>query len=87
MAVGLLSTGLAARAIGSPLRDLLNVLRRVGTGSLDTEVVVDDPGEIGMLQGGVKDIDSGQNGGRSGSGSLGSLAPVVLSRSLVRSMG
>jgi class 3 adenylate cyclase len=59
LAVGLLSTGLAARAIGSPLRDLLNVLRRVGSGSLDTEVVVDDPGEIGMLQAGVNDMVAG----------------------------
>ena len=59
LGVGLLSTGLAARAIGSPLRDLLTVLRRVGKGSLDTEVVVDDPGEIGMLQGGVNDMVAG----------------------------
>ncbi|PZS29141.1 MAG: adenylate/guanylate cyclase domain-containing protein [Pseudonocardiales bacterium] len=59
LAVGLLSTGLAARAIGTPMRDLLNVLRQVGSGSLDTEVVVDDPGEIGMLQGGVNDMVAG----------------------------
>ncbi len=59
LAVGAFATALAARSIGAPLRDLLQVLHRVGGGSLDTEVVVDDAGEIGMLQNGVNEMVAG----------------------------
>jgi class 3 adenylate cyclase len=58
-AVGLLANALAARAIGAPLRNLLDVLHRVGEGKLDMEVTVDDPGEIGMLQNGVNEMLAG----------------------------
>jgi class 3 adenylate cyclase len=59
LAVGVFSTALAARAIGVPLRNLLEVLRRVGAGSLDTAVAVDDAGEIGRLQDGVNEMVAG----------------------------
>jgi adenylate cyclase len=59
VAVGLLSNALAARAIGVPLRNLLDVLHRVGEGELDTAVPIDDPGEIGMLQNGVNEMLAG----------------------------
>ncbi len=59
LVVGAVSTALAARSIGAPLRDLVGVLGRVGHGDLDTEVVIDDAGEIGLLQGGVNDMLSG----------------------------
>ena len=59
LAVGLLSNALAARAIGLPLRGLLDVLHRVGEGQLDTQVSIDDPGEIGMLQNGVNEMLAG----------------------------
>ena len=59
LAVGLLSNALAARAIGAPLRNLLDVLHRVGQGQLDESVAVDDPGEIGMLQNGVNEMLAG----------------------------
>jgi class 3 adenylate cyclase len=59
LAVGISSTALAARAIGVPLRNLLNVLHQVGNGSLDAVVVVDDAGEIGRLQDGVNEMVAG----------------------------
>jgi class 3 adenylate cyclase len=59
LAVGVVSTGLAARAIGTPLRDLLVVLRRVGDGDLDLQVPVEDAGEIGLLQSGINDMVAG----------------------------
>jgi adenylate cyclase len=59
LGVGILAAALASRAIGVPLRNLLDVLHRVGAGSLDTDVIVDDPGEIGMLQNGVNEMVAG----------------------------
>ena len=59
IAVGITANALAARAIGAPLRDLVEVMREVGAGNLDTEVVVDDAGEIGMLQDGVNEMIAG----------------------------
>ncbi|MGH8963257.1 MAG: adenylate/guanylate cyclase domain-containing protein [Jatrophihabitantaceae bacterium] len=59
LAVGGASTVLAARAIGKPLRDMVGVLRQVGAGDLDTAVVVEDPGEIGLLQRGINDMVAG----------------------------
>jgi HAMP domain-containing protein len=46
--VGALATLLTARAVGQPLRDLRE---DVGRGNYDVTVVVDDAGEIGLLQG------------------------------------
>jgi adenylate cyclase len=59
MAVGFLSNALAAKAIGQPLRELADAVHRVGEGDLDIAVVVDDPGEIGMLQDGVNEMVDG----------------------------
>ncbi|HLY33379.1 MAG TPA: adenylate/guanylate cyclase domain-containing protein [Jatrophihabitantaceae bacterium] len=59
LAVGVLSNTLAARAIGTPLRELVAIVRRVGEGDLDLDVIVDDAGEIGMLQDGVNDMVAG----------------------------
>src|SRR5205807_1379652 len=57
--VGVLSNAIAAKAIGEPLRELAEVVRRVGDGDLEMAVVVDDPGEIGMLQDGVNEMVGG----------------------------
>ncbi|MEO9110555.1 MAG: adenylate/guanylate cyclase domain-containing protein, partial [Jatrophihabitantaceae bacterium] len=46
--VGGSSIALAARAIGKPMRDMVGVLRQVGAGDLQTEVSIEDPGEIGL---------------------------------------
>lgn len=59
IAVGAASTALAARSIGQPLRDLVGSLRRVGDGDLATEVVVENPGEIGLLQQGINEMVAG----------------------------
>jgi adenylate cyclase len=59
LAVGFLSNTLAARAIGAPLRELAGAVRHVGEGNLDIAVVVDDPGEIGLLQDGVNKMVGG----------------------------
>jgi adenylate cyclase len=56
LSVGVLSNVLAARSIGAPLRDLALAVHRIGEGDLDTSVVVDDAGEIGMLQEGVNQM-------------------------------
>ena len=48
--VGALATLLTARAVGQPLRDLRQAVQRVGEGDYEVAVVVDDAGEIGLLQ-------------------------------------
>ena len=57
--VGGLATLLTARAVGQPLRDLREAVRRVGEGDYDVRVVVDDAGEIGLLQEGVNSMAAG----------------------------
>ena len=57
--VGALSTLLTARAVGQPLRDLRQAVQRVGEGDYDVAVVVDDAGEIGLLQEGVNRMAAG----------------------------
>jgi adenylate cyclase len=57
--VGGLATLLTARAVGQPLRELRQVVQRVGRGDYDAEVVVDDAGEIGLLQEGVNSMVAG----------------------------
>jgi class 3 adenylate cyclase len=57
--VGGLATLLTARAVGQPLRDLREAVQRVGRGDYTAEVVVDDAGEIGLLQEGVNSMAAG----------------------------
>ena len=57
--VGGLATLLTARAVGQPLRDLRRAVQRVGTGDYDVDVLVDDAGEIGLLQEGVNTMVAG----------------------------
>jgi adenylate cyclase len=59
LGVGVLANALAARAIGTPLREMAEVVRRVGSGDLEIAVVVDDAGEIGRLQDGVNQMVAG----------------------------
>ncbi|WP_409331908.1 adenylate/guanylate cyclase domain-containing protein [Trujillonella humicola] len=57
--VGLLATLLTARAVGAPLRDLRRAVQQVGSGDHSVRVVVDDAGEIGLLQEGVNSMAAG----------------------------
>lgn len=57
--VGALATLLTARAVGQPLRDLRRAVQQVGDGDYDVSVVVDDAGEIGLLQEGVNTMAAG----------------------------
>ena len=57
--VGGLATLLTARAVGQPLRDLREAVQLVGRGSYDVTVLVDDAGEIGLLQEGVNTMAAG----------------------------
>jgi class 3 adenylate cyclase len=57
--VGGLATLLVARAVGQPLRDLRQAVGRVGRGDYAVSVVVDDAGEIGLLQEGVNTMAAG----------------------------
>jgi class 3 adenylate cyclase len=59
LAVGGLATLLTARAVGQPLRDLREAVRRVGEGEYGVSVEVDDAGEIGLLQEGVNRMAAG----------------------------
>lgn len=53
------ATALTARAIGAPLRGMVDVLHRVGNGDLDVAVAVDDAGEIGLVQNGFNEMVAG----------------------------
>ncbi|SHF98942.1 adenylate cyclase [Jatrophihabitans endophyticus] len=57
--VGVVSTGLIARAIGAPLRSVVDALRRVGDGRLDLDLPIEDAGEIGLLQNGFNEMVAG----------------------------
>ncbi|SOC46669.1 adenylate cyclase [Blastococcus aggregatus] len=57
--VGALATLLTARAVGQPLRDLRRAVQQVGRGDYDVDVLVDDAGEIGLLQEGVNTMVAG----------------------------
>ncbi|RBY95863.1 adenylate/guanylate cyclase domain-containing protein [Blastococcus sp. TF02-8] len=57
--VGALATLLIARAVGQPLRELRRAVQQVGQGEYDVDVVVDDAGEIGLLQEGVNSMAAG----------------------------
>lgn len=57
--VGALATLLTARAVGQPLRDLREAVQLIGRGDYDVSVVVDDAGEIGLLQEGINTMAAG----------------------------
>jgi adenylate cyclase len=57
--VGALATLLTARAVGQPLRDLRRAVQDIGRGNYDVSVVVDDAGEIGLLQEGINTMAAG----------------------------
>ncbi|MDP5182368.1 adenylate/guanylate cyclase domain-containing protein [Blastococcus sp. BMG 814] len=57
--VGALATVLTARAVGQPLRDLRRAVQQVGAGDYAVDVMVDDAGEIGLLQEGVNSMAAG----------------------------
>lgn len=57
--IGGLSTALLARAIGTPLRSVVDALNTVGDGRLDVELQLDDPGEIGLVQHGFNEMVAG----------------------------
>jgi adenylate cyclase len=57
--VGGLATLLTARAVGQPLRDLRKAVTKIGRGDYDVSVLVDDAGEIGLLQEGVNSMAAG----------------------------
>jgi adenylate cyclase len=57
--VGGFATALSARAIGEPMRELVDALRRVAHGDLDAQVEVVDAGEVGLLQAGFNEMVAG----------------------------
>jgi class 3 adenylate cyclase len=57
--VGALATLLTVRAVGQPLRDLRQAVQHIGRGEYDVSVLVDDAGEIGLLQEGVNTMAAG----------------------------
>jgi adenylate cyclase len=57
--VGLLMTVVTARSLADPLADLREAMARIGDGQLDVSVVVDDGGEVGLLQHGVNQMVAG----------------------------
>ena len=59
LVVGVLATALTARAVGAPLRDLRRAVQEIGSGDTAVRVVVDDAGEIGLLQTGVNAMAAG----------------------------
>jgi adenylate cyclase len=59
LALGGASTALAARAIGAPLRGMVQALNRVGNGDLDVNVEVEDAGEVGLVQSGFNGMVAG----------------------------
>jgi class 3 adenylate cyclase len=50
---------LTARAVGAPLRELRRAVQEIGSGDTSVRVVVDDAGEIGLLQTGVNAMAAG----------------------------
>jgi adenylate cyclase len=59
LVIGWLVTAIAARSVADPLREVRAGLRRVREGNLDTEVPVDDGGEIGLVQAGFNQMAAG----------------------------
>jgi adenylate cyclase len=59
LVVGGLATALSARAIGEPLRGMVDALHRVAGGDLQVRSEVEDGGEIGLLQAGFNEMVAG----------------------------
>ena len=59
LTAGAMVTAASAKAIAEPLGELRHGLRRVQEGDLTTSLVVDDAGEIGMLQAGFNRMIQG----------------------------
>jgi len=59
LAVGLLATLVAARAIADPLNAIREAFDRVAGGDLDVEVPIDDASEVGLLQAGFNRMAEG----------------------------
>ncbi len=59
LVVGGLSTSLAARAIGRPLKILAGAFAQVAEGRLDVHVTIEDAGEIGLVQTGFNQMVDG----------------------------
>jgi adenylate cyclase len=59
LAVGLLATLMAARAIADPLTSMREAVEQVGAGDLDVQVEIDDASEVGLLQAGFNRMAEG----------------------------
>ena len=59
LAVGLLATLVAARAIADPLNSIRDAFERVAGGDLDVKVPIDDASEVGLLQAGFNRMAEG----------------------------
>ena len=59
LAVGLFAMDVAARSMSEPVAEMTAALRRVGEGSLDIRVRVDDVSELGQLQSGFNAMVGG----------------------------
>lgn len=59
LATGLCATMISARSIADPLRRVRKALGEVQRGRTDVEVVVDDGGEVGLVQSGVNAMVAG----------------------------
>ena len=59
LALGLITTIVAAMSVADPLQEVRNALARVQQGDLSVEVPVNDGGEVGLLQSGVNEMVAG----------------------------
>jgi adenylate cyclase len=59
LGAGIMATLATARSLADPLDGVRDAMRRVRDGHLDTELVVDDGGEIGQLQAGFNNMVDG----------------------------
>ena len=59
LAVGVFANILLARALGNPLRSMVDAVHAVGRGDLTVSVTVADSGEIGLLESGINDMVAG----------------------------
>ena len=59
LAVGLITTLVASRAIADPVTSVRAGLERVARGDLDADVPIDDGSEVGLLQAGFNEMADG----------------------------
>ena len=59
LVAGLILTVMAARSVADPIEEVRAGLRRVQRGDLDVNVIVDDGGEVGLLQAGFNEMVDG----------------------------